>query len=118
MKFLVNENIGSRLVKFLRSRGYDVISVQEKFQGKKDAFILKKTRLAGRIVITYDKDFGELVFKSKIQHSGVILLRTRDESAKTQIRVLKFFLREHPKEEIKNYFWVVTDAGARRAIIV
>lgn len=118
MKFLVNENIGLRVVKFLRSQGHNVVSVQEKFRGKKDTFILRKARLTDRTVITYDQDFGELIFKSKIKHRGVILLKTRDESTKTQIRVLKKFLSDYPKEDIKDYFWVITEAKVRRAIIV
>jgi len=118
MKFLIDENIGYRVVNFLRSQDHNVISVLEEFRGEKDSIILKRARIADRIVVTYDKDFGKLVFKSKIKHKGAILLRTRDESSKTQIKVLKKFLTSHSEKEIKNNFWVLNKAGARKAAII
>lgn len=40
------------------------------------------------ILITLDKDFGELVFKEKLIHSGVIFLRLKDESVENKKKVL------------------------------
>ena len=47
------------------------------------------------ILITSDKDFGELVFKDKQQHTGVIFLRLEDESSNNKVTALKFALPKY-----------------------
>ena len=118
MKFLVDENISCRVVDFLRSEGYDVMSVLEEFRSAKDSIILEKANTSDRVIITYDKDFGELAFKEGMRHKGIVLLRTKDESFMTQVAVLKKFLSKHPAKEIKDNFWVISEAGGRKAIVI
>lgn len=55
---------------------------------KPDTDILSIANKDNRILLTTDKDFGELVFKEKLVHSGVILLRLKDESVENKKRVL------------------------------
>lgn len=55
---------------------------------KPDTDILSIANKDNRILLTTDKDFGELVFKEKFVHSGVILLRLKDESVENKKRVL------------------------------
>lgn len=52
--------------------GYGVISCP---QGASDVEVLELANREERIMITFDKDFGELVFKEKLIHKGVIFLR-------------------------------------------
>ena len=59
----------------LRERGTDVTAVSETARGLSDQEILEMAYREGRIVVTFDKDFGELAFRSKRPTKGLILLR-------------------------------------------
>ena len=76
MKFLANENVATASVALLRKTGFDVCHVAEDCPGGQDADILELARRRDRIVITFDRDYGELVFKlNKPRPVGVIYLR-------------------------------------------
>lgn len=63
-------------VEALRADGHDVAWVREDSRGASDDKILLRAQEENRIVLTFDKDFGELAFRSKLQaQSGVILFR-------------------------------------------
>lgn len=66
----------------LRQRGHDVLWIREVAPGCSDAEVLDRARADNRLVITFDKDFGELVFRDAAQTSpGIILLRISQPSA-------------------------------------
>ena len=60
-----------------------------------DDFLLEKAYTEGWIIVTNDKDFGEKVVREGRQHSGVILLRLKDERTANKIKVLKQLLDRH-----------------------
>jgi len=64
------------------------------------------------MLITNDKDFGELIFKDGSNHTGVILLRLLDERGTNKVRCLRYLLNELG-DEVKGKFVVVTDKGAQ-----
>jgi len=80
MKLLANENIPIELVKELRNSGYDILRVDEVKKGMKDREVLDLSIKESRILITFDKDFGELAIKEKRKATGIILLRIHPES--------------------------------------
>ncbi|MBI3103669.1 DUF5615 family PIN-like protein [Candidatus Daviesbacteria bacterium] len=88
MKFITDENLGIQIPQFLKNLGYNVISVIDVALSKPDPDILNIANEENRILITTDKDFGELVFKEKLIHSGVILLRLKDESVPNKKKVI------------------------------
>lgn len=88
MKFLTDENLGVQIPLFLKSLGYDVTSVTEVALSRPDIDVLAIANEEKRILLTTDKDFGELVFKEKLVHFGVILLRLKDESVENKKKVL------------------------------
>lgn len=112
MKFVADENLGIKVPKYLATLGFDIVSVKEIAQGKPDTDILEIANSENRILITLDKDFGELVFKEKLIHSGIILLRLRDESVKNKQKVLLKKLRS--KKQFANKFTVASDVKKRR----
>ena len=76
MHFLVNENITATVIEELRERGHDVLSAKESMRSKPDHLILARAQTEERIVVTHDKDFGELAFRSQLPAScGIILFR-------------------------------------------
>ena len=76
MRILANENVSGTVVRTLRDRGHDVLSVKESLRGEKDDAILARAQAEKRLVLTHDKDFGELAFRCGLPaECGVILLR-------------------------------------------
>ena len=108
MKFLIDENIGSSIVAFLRNGGHDVQWIREIQCGMPDGEILQLALKEKRVVLTYDQDFGELVFHRQRKHSGVLLLRLQTDSVEYHLAALKNFLKEH-SEDISNEFWKIDD---------
>lgn len=76
MRLLADENLPAAVVQLLRALGHDVEWVRETTPGIKDTAVLARANCAERFLLTFDKDFGELVFREKLFGSpGVILLR-------------------------------------------
>lgn len=75
MRFLANENVPGAVVTGLRQRGHDVVAVKESMPGASDRIILERAHADGRLVVTLDKDFGELAVRVGLAATGVILLR-------------------------------------------
>jgi len=92
MNFLADESIDFPVIQFLRQRGFDVLSVAEEFPSKDDEYVLATADQTGRILITSDKDFGELVYRLKKVSAGVILLRVEElypiEKAELLLKVI------------------------------
>jgi predicted nuclease of predicted toxin-antitoxin system len=76
MRWLVNENVSGTVIRGLRDRGHDVFSVKESLRGAGDQEILSLAQADQRVVVTHDKDFGELAFRFGLPaDSGIVLLR-------------------------------------------
>ena len=76
MRLLLNENISRTVIRALRERGHDVLSAKESLRGQSDQAILARASAEQRLVVTHDKDFGELAFRSRLPaECGVVLFR-------------------------------------------
>ena len=112
MRFMVDACTGPSVARWLRSLGHRVFSVHEKARGATDDVILTRARHGKYILITNDKDFGELVFHIGRPHRGIILLRVRNESVENKIAVLKQILEIHG-DRLSNNFVVATEKTIR-----
>jgi len=95
MRFLVDECTGPSVAQWLMKLHHDVFSVYDKARGLDDESIIERAYHGNYILITNDKDFGELVFRMKNPHKGVILLRLQDERPKNKIAVLQRVLESY-----------------------
>jgi predicted nuclease of predicted toxin-antitoxin system len=87
MRLLVNENIPRSVTQRLRANGHDVLSVKESLPGASDSAILARAQMEMRLVITQDKDFGELAFRSGLPaECGIILFRVAGPSPEADCR--------------------------------
>ena len=76
MKFLADEGFPGIIVNMLRRNGHDVVWASEDYSSTSDKHILEIAQRDERIILTMDKDFGELAFKSKLLAScGIMLFR-------------------------------------------
>ncbi len=90
MRFLVDECTGPAVAQWLRSQNHDVVSIFDEIRGADDRKVIQKAFEQNRILITNDKDFGELVFREKKPHKGVVLLRLEDERTAHKIAVVNY----------------------------
>jgi len=82
MRILANENFPGEAIAALRARGHDVAWVRTDAPGSSDVQVLERAQREHRIVVTFDKDFGELAFHSRLPSSnGIILFRTSAPSS-------------------------------------
>ena len=109
MKFLIDEDLSYKLTSFLTKFGHTSIHIREIKLSLKDTEILKIAVEKGFIVLTFDKDFGELIFKEGKVHTGVIFLRLEDQTNKNVIRVLTWLFSAYPENNYENNFITVTE---------
>jgi predicted nuclease of predicted toxin-antitoxin system len=112
MRFIVDESTGAAVVQYLREQGHDVLAVAEVMPQADDKDILERAAMDSRVLITNDKDFGELVFRLDLTSVGVILLRLRDESSANRVETVRFVL-ERFGDRLINHFIVVTERTVR-----
>ena len=74
MRFLADENVSRVVIERLRAEGHDVISVTETQPSAPDDEILNVAEADGRILITEDRDFGEMVVRQRLELRGILLL--------------------------------------------
>lgn len=109
MRLLVDESSGKRLAELLKKEGHDTLFVGDTIPSATDEEVIKKAKKEKRILVTDDKDFGELVFRLKRPVNGVILLRTvtkPDERLKILVSLIKTY-------DVKNKFIVVKEGVVR-----
>ena len=89
MKFLVDANLGRKFANLLKEDGHDTIFVNDLLPKLSDDEILSKALEEKRIIVTNDKDFGELTFRLGKASSGVILLRAITTDTKERFSLVK-----------------------------
>lgn len=75
MRFLADESCDFAVVRALRSAGYDVIAVSEISPRLPDPEVAELARSEKRILLTEDKDFGQLVYAGSSASIGVVFFR-------------------------------------------
>jgi predicted nuclease of predicted toxin-antitoxin system len=112
MRILADENFPRPILQALREQGHDINSVKETMRGATDREVLEQAQKDERLVVTFDKDFGELAFRFGLPAtSGVILFRLSGDGPEADnARALAALAR--PLEWAGN-FAVVTDDRIR-----
>src|SRR5680860_162243 len=95
MNLVADESVDSGIVKGLRERGFFVFSISEKCGGIKDSEVLKIALEKDSLLITEDKDFGELAIRLKFQHKGIVLIRLSDIPRNDRLTLAVETIAEH-----------------------
>jgi predicted nuclease of predicted toxin-antitoxin system len=115
IKFLLDECVESSLAHWLREKKFDVLYLNEVAARFNDTQILEIAHQENRVLVTSDKDFGDIVFLYKKPHNGVILLRFKYSTAlKLKIYVFEKLLREYGAI-IESSFIIVMETNIRIA---
>ena len=75
MQFVADENVPRQVLDRLRLEGYDVAPVTGPLSGISDREVLKVAESQRRILITADRDFGELLVRHQLRASGVVVFQ-------------------------------------------
>jgi predicted nuclease of predicted toxin-antitoxin system len=83
MLFLADESCDFAIVRALREAGHDVVAVAEISPGAEDQHVIETAFKENRVLLTEDKDFGQLVFAHKKRSAGILLVRYPTNARKT-----------------------------------
>jgi len=107
VRFLLDACASSRsLVAFLRRERHDVLSAADLGASIPDDSLLALALREGRILVTQDKDFGELAFVHKLPHGPVV--RLVDMTIDQQVAAVEELLRDHAGELVGRTLVVVS----------
>lgn len=112
MRFLVDESTGAAVAGAIRTMGHDVVEVAALLPSTDDELVLQLAVRENRIILTNDKDFGEMIYKSQMPHRGVVLFRLTDQRPAARIAMARMAISEY-RERLEDAFTVVTEKSIR-----
>ena len=112
MNLLADESIDKPIVDRLRQDGHSVLYIAEFSPSIDDDTVLQRANQNGALLITADKDFGELVFRQKRIHVGVVLVRLANVPSQAKARIVSTVFARH-ENELLNAFSVISPKRVR-----
>jgi len=112
MKFFADEGLDYPLVKQMREAGYDVTYAAEDNTGASDTSLLQIAFNENRILVTKDKDFGELAIRFGQSNTGVVLIRI-EQLNKSENCLLVLKAIQKYESELKSAFTVIQEDKIR-----
>jgi predicted nuclease of predicted toxin-antitoxin system len=114
MRFLADMGVAMRIVEWLRAQGHDAKHLRDEgLQRMPDSDIFRKAESEGRILLTFDLDFGEIVALSPERKVSVILFRLRNTRTPHIIERLSVAI-EQTKEMLKAGSVVIVEESRLR----
>lgn len=112
MKILANENFPGDTVAALRAAGHDVLWARTDMAGSDDDAILQRAQAEERLVLTFDKDFGNLAFQWGLPATcGVILMRLVIQSP--EVATTRTLEALHGRDDWRGKFAVIDEHRIR-----
>ena len=87
MQFVADENVDPRIIARLRLDGHEIYSIYESNRGLKNGEVLALANQRQAVLITEDKDFGEMLQREGCLVAGVVLLRLPDKTVSLEQKV-------------------------------
>lgn len=103
MNFLADESVDRQIVERLRVDGHSVQSVVEMEPGISDDLVLERANQQPALLLTADKDFGEMVYRQQRLMLGVVLVRLSGLSPLRKAEVVSATVSEHGRELSKAF---------------
>ncbi|MDQ3651186.1 MAG: DUF5615 family PIN-like protein [Acidobacteriota bacterium] len=113
MNLLADESVDRPIVERLQQDGYEVLYVAEMEPSITDDVVLERANERMALLVTVDKDFGELVFREgQLAAGGVVLLRLAGLSAERKAEIVSDAFRERAAE-FPDHFSVIAPGRIR-----
>ena len=103
MTLLGDESVERQIVEQLRQDGHSVGYIAETEPSVGDDVVLQRANESGAVLLTEDKDFGELVFRQRLVHHGVVLIRLYGLSADAKAGIVSAALAAHSSELVGTF---------------
>ncbi len=114
MLFKIDENLHEEVAELLRQHGHDAVSVfGQHLQGHPDDDVAAVCRREGRVIVTLDLDFSNILTYPPEDYAGIIVLRLHDPSRPPVVAAMRRLLPLLPTEPLAGHLWIVDDAGMR-----
>lgn len=112
MNLLADEGVDRQIVERLRQDGHRVLYVAEMESGVSDRIVLALANREKSLLLTADKDFGEMVFRQRLHTYGVVLLRLAGLSPGHKAEIVASVFRQHAAE-LPHAFTVIAPGVCR-----
>lgn len=103
MNLVADEGIDKGIVDALRASGFSVKYFAEAGAGTRDKDVLAAANDAKSLLLTCDKDFGELVFRQRLVSSGVVLVRLEGLSGASKASTVVEAVKAHHLEMVGSF---------------
>ncbi len=114
LKLLANENFPLSSVHILKKKGYDITAIGTDHSGVKDVEVMQIAMKEDRLILTFDRDYGELIFGKQLRpEMGVIYLRLKHFSPELPASIVLEIL-QNKNIELKRRLTVVDSSGIRQ----
>jgi len=109
---VADESVDGNIVAHLENKGYKTLYIKKYAQGIPDIQVLEIAVQNKALLITEDKDFGELVYRLRLPHCGILLLRLAGVEEKKKCSLVEFVLSEN-QTTLNNNFSVLDEEKLR-----
>ncbi len=113
MNLLADEGVDRDIVDLLREEGHNVSYVAEMEPGVQDGAVLDRANRESRVLLTADKDLGELVFRQGLLSAGVVLIRLSGLSPEGKAQAVASAFAVHAVDLVPGTFAVVVPGAVR-----
>lgn len=107
LSFLVDVNVEKMIIETIKEFSYDVKCVSEIKPNMLDEDVIKLANVEKRILITNDKDFGELIYRQNLLSSGVIIFRIKGHNTREKINIFQKLLLSYD-DKLCGYLVIIT----------
>ena len=111
-RLIADESVDFNIVKLLRDNGYSVYAIAESNSSVSDKEVLEIAVKNKSLLLTEDKDFGELVYRFKMKHFGILLIRLANYSSTEKAGLVVLALKNH-SDRLKSVFSVLDERKIR-----
>ena len=112
MNLLADESVDRQIVERLRQDGYNVSYIPELKSGITDTEVLELANHSSALLLTADKDFGDLIFQHRSSSLKGVLLRLGGLSAQLKAETVASAFRQH-SHDFENRFSVISSGRVR-----
>jgi predicted nuclease of predicted toxin-antitoxin system len=114
LKFKTDENLPLDVATMLNVAGYNAESVySEKLQGCADSFLIGKCQEEGRILITLDNDFSNIIAYPPDKNMGLIVLRPKSQGKEAVLKIVSDLLPKLSDHFAPGQLWIVNERRIR-----
>ena len=113
MRLVCDEGVDRQIVARLRGDGHELIYIAELSPRASDDAVIQEAHVRSAVLVTSDRDFGELVYRRRLLSSGVVLLRLAGVAPERKAEIVSAVVREHTSI-LPGGFTVVSAGQVRR----